>query len=114
MYSGGAGSVRGYALQAIGPQDSGNEATGGRSKVEFGAELRWRFYEDFGIVPFIDAGQVYDNEFPTLDTEMQWAAGLGFRYYTPIGPIRADFAVPLNPRSSDDSFQLYFSLGQAF
>lgn len=114
MYSGGAGSVRGYALQAIGPQDSANEATGGRSKLEFGVELRWRFYEDFGIVPFVDAGQVYDNEFPTFDEEMQWAAGLGFRYFTPIGPIRADFAVPLNPRSSDDSFQVYFSLGQAF
>lgn len=114
LYSGGAGTVRGYALQAIGPQDAADEATGGRSKLEFGVELRWRFYEDFGIVPFVDAGQVYDSEFPSMDTELQWAAGLGFRYYTPIGPIRADIAIPLNPRDDDDAFQLYFSLGQAF
>jgi translocation and assembly module TamA len=65
-------------------------------------------------VPFIDGGQVYDTERPDLGQELQWAAGLGLRYYTPIGPVRADFAVPLNPRKSDDRYQVYFSLGQAF
>jgi translocation and assembly module TamA len=106
--------VRGYALQQIGPLDSANDPVGGRSMIEVGAELRWRVYGDFGIVPFIDGGQVYDTETPDFAQELQWAAGLGFRYYTPIGPIRADIAFPLNPRSSDDRFQVYFSLGQAF
>ena len=114
LYSGGSGSVRGYGLQMIGPLDASDDPVGGRSMVEVGAELRWRVYGDFGIVPFLDGGQVYDSETPDLSQELQWAAGLGFRYFTPIGPIRADIAVPLNPRSSDDRFQLYFSLGQAF
>lgn len=114
LYSGGSGSVRGYGLQKIGPLDGSGDPTGGRSMVEVGAELRWRVHGDFGIVPFIDGGQVYDTETPDLGQELQWAAGLGFRYYTPIGPIRADIAFPLNPRSSDDRFQVYFSLGQAF
>ncbi len=113
-YAGGSGSVRGYGLQKIGPLDAAGEATGGRSLFEVGAELRWRVYGDFGIVPFIDGGQVYDAETPDLGQELQWAAGLGFRYFTPIGPIRADIAFPLNPRESDDRFQVYFSLGQAF
>ena len=114
LYAGGSGSVRGYALQQIGPLDSANDPVGGRSMIEVGAELRWRVYGDFGIVPFIDGGQVYDTETPDFAQELQWAAGLGFRYYTPIGQIRADIAFPLNPRSSDDRFQVYFSLGQAF
>lgn len=114
FYAGGSGSVRGYALQKIGPLDSANDPVGGRSVLEFGAELRWRVYGDFGIVPFIDAGQVYDDEAPDLSQKLQWAAGLGFRYFTPIGPVRADIAFPLNPRSTDEAFQVYFSLGQAF
>lgn len=114
LYSGGSGSVRGYGLQKIGPLDASDDPLGGGSLLEFGAELRWRVYGDFGIVPFVDAGQVYDDETPDLSGDLQWAAGLGFRYFTPIGPIRADIAFPLNPRDSDDIFQVYFSLGQAF
>ena len=45
---------------------------------------------------------------------VQVAAGVGLRYYSPIGPIRVDVGVPLNARASDDSFQVYFSIGQAF
>ena len=46
---------------------------------------------------------------------MQWAAGLGLRYRTAIGPFRADVAMPLNPRDEiDEDVQFYISLGQAF
>ena len=49
------------------------------------------------------------------DAAMQWAVGSGIRYYTPIGPIRMDVAVPLDRRDGvDDPFQVYVSLGQAF
>ena len=41
-------------------------------------------------------------------------AGVGARYYTPIGPIRVDIAVPLTPIRGGDSFELYLGLGQAF
>ena len=46
--------------------------------------------------------------------ELQWAAGLGLRYYTAIGPLRADIAVPLNKRDFDDDYQFYVSIGQSF
>lgn len=114
FYAGGSGSVRGYAFQQVGPLDATNEPLGGRSVLEFSAELRWRVWGDLGIVPFIDAGQVFDTETPSLDDELLWGAGLGVRYFTPIGPVRADIGFPLNARDSDDNFQLYFSLGQAF
>jgi translocation and assembly module TamA len=114
LYAGGSGSVRGYKRQSIGPLDLQNEGLGGRSMVELGLELRWRLFDDFGLVPFIDGGQIYDGELPDPGQEIQWAAGLGARYYTAIGPIRVDLAFPLNGRPSDDTFQVYFSLGQAF
>jgi translocation and assembly module TamA len=114
FYAGGSGSVRGYELQSVGPLDAADEPVGGSALLEFAAEVRWRVMEDIGVVPFIDAGQVYDKEFPDLDDELQWAMGLGLRYFTAIGPIRADLAFPINRRDSDETFQVYFSLGQAF
>ena len=39
---------------------------------------------------------------------------MGARYYTAIGPIRLDVAVPLNKQRGDDTFELYIGIGQAF
>lgn len=114
LYAGGGGSIRGYAERSIGPLDANNDPTGGRSVVEAVAELRAQFYGDFGAAVFVGAGSVTEDVAPTFSEGLLFAAGLGFRYHTPLGPIRADVAVPLNPRSIDDSFQLYFSIGQAF
>ncbi len=112
-FSGGGGSVRGYAFQNVGPLDSSDDPVGGRSVIEVGAEIRIR-YKDFGLVPFIDGGNVYDNEVPKFDEELQWGAGLGVRYYTAFGPLRLDLAVPLNRRDNDDPLAFYISIGQAF
>ena len=68
--------------------------------------------ETIGIVPFVEGGRVTEDIGSGGD--FLWAAGIGARYYTAVGPIRADIAVPLNGRDKDDAFQVYFSLGQAF
>lgn len=115
LYAGGAGSVRGYALDSIDPLDAQNDPIGGRSSTEFGAELRWRISGPFGAVAFVEAGGVYDGSVPDWGQDLQWGAGLGARYLTKIGPLRLDIAVPLNRRNAvDDSFQFLVSLGQAF
>ncbi len=114
LYAGGGGSVRGYEFRSISPEDEDGDPTGGRSLVEGSIELRYRFLDDYGIVPFFDAGTVTEDTYPSFDEKLQYAAGLGFRYYSPIGPIRADVAVPLNPREDDDPVAFYISIGQAF
>ena len=114
LYAGGGGSVRGYEFRSISPEDEDGDPTGGRSLVEGSIELRYRFLDDYGIVPFFDAGTVTEDTFPSFDEKLQYAAGLGFRYYSPIGPIRADVAVPLNPREDDEPVAFYISIGQAF
>ena len=114
LYSGGGGSVRGFAQRFVGPLDTFNDPIGGLSAVELGAEFRAQFYGDLGGVVFLEAGTVGEDSFPDFDAGVQYAAGIGFRYFSPAGPIRVDLALPLNPRDADDAFQLYFSIGQAF
>jgi translocation and assembly module TamA len=62
---------------------------------------------------FVDGGQASGDVNP-LNADLRFGAGAGARYYTPIGPIRLDVAVPINKRSTDDSFEIYIGLGQAF
>jgi translocation and assembly module TamA len=114
FYAGGGGSIRGYAFQRVGPLDDQNDPLGGRSLVEISGELRVRVTETVGIVPFIDGGAVFDSAYPDFAEEFRWAGGLGVRYFSGIGPLRLDVAVPINKRSGDDSFEFYISLGQAF
>ncbi|HXV25532.1 MAG TPA: autotransporter assembly complex family protein [Alphaproteobacteria bacterium] len=115
FYAGGGGSVRGYGFQELGPLDEDDDPQGGRSVIEFGGEMRIRLTETVGIVPFVEGGNVYVDMLPEVyQFDFRYAAGLGLRYYTAIGPLRLDVAVPLNRRESDDAFQFYVSLGQAF
>ena len=116
LYSGGGGSVRGFGFQRIGPRDVNNDPAGGRSLVEFSLEARVRldlFGGNFGVVPFIDAGNVYADSLPDL-TGLRYGAGLGMRYYSDFGPIRVDVGTPLNPQPGDSRIVVYVSLGQAF
>ncbi|PWC85869.1 hypothetical protein TSH100_14980 [Azospirillum sp. TSH100] len=114
FYAGGGGSVRGYGFQKAGPRDRYDDPVGGRSLFEIGAELRIKVTESIGVVPFVDAGTVYDKAYPDFSEPLRVGAGLGLRYYTDFGPLRVDVGVPLNPASGDARWQLYLSLGQAF
>lgn len=114
FYAGGGGSVRGFGFQKAGPRDVYGDPTGGRSLFEAGLELRIKVTETIGVVPFVDAGTVYDSAFPDFKQPLRVGAGIGARYYTDFGPLRVDVGFPLNPESGDARWQLYLSLGQAF
>lgn len=112
-YAGGAGSVRGYSYQSLGPRNSKGDPLGGRSYQLVNLEARVKITEDMGLVPFLDGGMAYREQYPTL-RDMHWGAGLGLRYYTPVGPLRLDVATPLNPVDGDPPVQFYISIGQSF
>nr|WP_295659033.1 BamA/TamA family outer membrane protein [Polymorphobacter sp.] len=112
IYAGGGGSVRGFGYQELGPKDATNAPIGGRSSVEFGAEVRYRF-GNFGVVPFLDGGQVYDASLPKL-TGLRYGAGIGGRYYTNFGPLRFDIATPIGRKPGESRVAIYISIGQAF
>ena len=130
LYAGGGGSVRGFGFQEHGPKvevanpkfdplDPEEKAdptilipTGGRSMVEFALEARYRF-GNYGVVGFVDAGQVYESQTPRLN-DMRFGVGIGGRLYTNFGPLRADIAMPVGRRRGESRFAVYVSIGQAF
>lgn len=131
FYAGGGGSVRGVGFQQLGPRvvypdpdfefdpEEPDEVAeliyrplGGRSLNEAAAEVRYRF-GNFGVVGFLDAGQVYEGTTPDF-SDLRYGAGIGGRYYTNFGPLRIDLAMPLDKREGESSFAVYVSIGQAF
>jgi translocation and assembly module TamA len=113
FYAGGTGTVRGYRYQSVGPTFPDNKPTGGTGIATGTVEFRQRILGNYGVVAFVDAGQVVDQGSPFSST-WRIGAGIGARYYTPIGPIRLDVAMPVNREPGGDSVELYIGIGQAF
>ncbi len=129
FYAGGGGSVRGFGFQELGPkievanpkfdpEDPGDRSptisvpVGGRSLTEFALEGRYRF-GDYGVVAFVDAGQVTEKQTPGF-SDLRYGVGVGGRLYTNFGPMRVDVATPLGRRKGESRIAVYISIGQAF
>ena len=119
FYAGGSGTIRGYRYQSVGQLFPNGNPQGGTAINAGTVEYRQRVGTNFGTALFLDAGNVSKNLDP-LNGALKFGAGAGLRYYTPIGAIRLDVAVPLERRSGpnvinpDDAFEIYIGLGQAF
>ena len=74
--------------------------------------MRYRF-GDFGIVGFVDMGQVNEDRVPGF-RGLRTGVGIGGRYYTNFGPLRVDVATPLGRKPGESRFNIYISIGQAF
>jgi len=85
---------------------------GGRSLFEFALEGRYRF-GNYGAVAFVDAGQVYEDQFPGFN-DLRFGVGIGGRVYTNFGPVRLDVATPIDRREGESKISVYVSIGQAF
>lgn len=113
LYAGGTGTVRGYRYQSVGPTFPDSKPTGGTAMSAGTAEFRQRFLEHWGAAAFVDLGQASADGKP-FSANWRAGAGAGLRYYTPIGPIRVDLAMPLIRERGGDSFEAYIGIGQAF
>lgn len=131
LYAGGSGTVRGYRYQSVGPEFPDGNPIGGTALSAISVEFRQRIGRSFGAALFADAGSVGESLRPlsglvhggrcgsgasSESTTSCWAVGVGggMRYYTPIGALRFDLAVPTYRRPNDDRFEVYIGLGQAF
>lgn len=113
FYVGGSGTVRGYRYQSVGPQFADGNPIGGTSFSAGNIELRQRIGRSFGFVVFADGGSVSESRDP-FKGQFLTGVGTGMRYYTPIGALRVDVAVPTRRRANDDAFEIYVGIGQAF
>jgi translocation and assembly module TamA len=105
FYAGGINSIRGYAYKDLGPKNSSGNVEGGQFLSVVSAEYEQAVLENWGVAAFVDSG----NAFNLDSLQIKTGVGLGVRWYSPVGPVRLDFAVPLN--ESDSSFQIHFATG---
>jgi translocation and assembly module TamA len=106
--------LRGYRFKTVSPLD-GHKPIGGRFGLFYTLEGRFRISRTIGIVPFFDLGQVELSSFPKWDEKWYKSVGIGFRYFTFLGPIRFDVAFPLDRRKHIDSlYRILVSIGQTF
>jgi len=104
--TGGDQTVRGYAFESLGVRQ-GEAIVGGRRFVVASAEYTHWFGESWGLAAFADAGNAWDDG---SEPQAALGVGIGARFRTPIGPIRADVAYG----EQTGGFRLHFSVGYSF
>jgi translocation and assembly module TamA len=106
-FAGGDGSVRGYDYKALGPTDIDGNVIGGANKLVGSLEFDARVFNNWSAAVFVDSGNAF-NSFSAMS--LKTSVGAGIRWYSPLGPVRFDVAVPLD-RDAPDSYRIHISLG---
>ena len=90
---------------------------GGNQLFILNSELRFPLpiMKNLGAVLFYDGGNVYDRiSVSRFVQDYSNTVGFGFRYNTPVGPVRFDIGRNLNPVTGFRATQFFITLGQAF
>ncbi len=105
FFAGGDNSVRGYGFEDIGPLNDDGDVIGGSYRIDGSIEIDWLFREQWALALFVDSGDAFNN----TELDLKTGAGFGLRWYSPVGPIRLDFAHPFD--DPDKDFRIHISLG---
>ena len=136
FYAGGANTLRGFALDQASPKRKGvlddgtvfdGEPTGGNVLSLLNVELRFPVLGNLRGVVFSDSGNVYRRLEVIKLLNWRYNVGFGFRYETPLGPLRVDYGFKLDRRTrhsiecpeitipcQESLGRLHVSLGHAF
>jgi translocation and assembly module TamA len=105
FFAGGDTSVRGFDFQTLGPVDGNGDVIGGRSLITGSLEYDFPLWERWHPAAFVDAGNAF-NDIEAFDARI--SAGAGIRWRSPLGPIRIDFARPVD---DNRNWRLHLSMG---
>jgi outer membrane protein insertion porin family len=121
FYLGGIDSVRGYNWRDISPRDPETwDEIGGDKMLQFNAELLFPIMQDAGLmgVVFYDTGNAWDNGEDIKFSDLRKSTGGGFRWYSPMGPMRLEYGYILETDSRGDGEKgdgkWEFAMGMAF
>jgi outer membrane protein assembly complex protein YaeT len=114
FYPGGDGSIRGYQKGEAAPRDADGQFIGAKAYTLFNLELEQALTSKWSVVIFGDALGTARRMADYPYSEKLYAVGLGVRYQTIIGPVRAEYGHNLNPRPLDPAGTLLFSIGFPF
>jgi outer membrane protein insertion porin family len=107
---GGINSIRG--LKDVGPRDPATgDIIGGNTMMLFNFELVFPIIKNAGMkgVVFFDTGNAWDNKYDLGD--MRKTAGLGIRWYSPVGPLRLEWGYVLDPKAGEPAYRWDFTMG---
>jgi translocation and assembly module TamA len=104
FFAGGASSVRGFEYHRLGPRDAGGNVSGGTTLLVGSIEYEFRLFPQWGVAAFYDTG----NAWMTFGGPLSQGIGSGLRWVSPVGLVRADFAVPI---PSSRTVQFHVSIG---
>ncbi|HEX2224053.1 MAG TPA: autotransporter assembly complex family protein [Thermoanaerobaculia bacterium] len=108
FFAGGDQSVRGFSYQELGDLDEAGNVIGGETLMAGGVEVeyrfleQWLFLEKWGVAAFYDTGGASSS----FGSNLEQGAGLGLRWLSPIGPIRADAAWAISEPGTPVRFHL--------
>jgi outer membrane protein insertion porin family len=127
FYSGGLGSVRGFAQGSLGPSVSKDSADntiplisiGGAKKITLNAELSAPFPgagndRTLRMYAFVDAGNVFDEHTSYNLAEMRASVGVGVSWISPVGPLRLAFGHAIRKKPDDRLQAVQFQIGTSF
>lgn len=105
FFAGGDNSIRGYDYRQIAPRNDAGEVVGGQYLQTISVEVDRLIWGNYGLALFADRGSASNAWL------QDWVSsvGLGFRWRTPIGMVRADLAHPLD--DADTQVQLHIGIG---
>ena len=121
FYLGGINSLRGFKWRDLAPTEINSQGLlsyiGGEKFVQFNAEVLFPMNKKMGVmgVVFFDTGEVYSKNENIDIGNLRESVGAGFRWYSPIGPIRVEYGHILDPKPGDEAKGRWeFTMGSAF
>lgn len=105
FFAGGDRSVRGYDYESLGPVNDNGDVIGGSYLLDGSIEMDRLLAEKWSIAAFVDSGSAFNDS----TIEFSTGAGVGIRWYSPVGPFRLDIAHPFD--DPDNSYRIHISLG---